>query len=330
MEKKMINAYQPTPAKGRTHRFLEEVRAGLALQQKSLPSKYLYDARGDQLYNKIMGTEEYYPARCEMEIFSERTADLVRSINGRCDSFALVELGPGDVRKSIHLISALYVDRVRFSYVPIDISPATIAFLSESLPASLPGLPIHPMNGEYLEMLTDYNSANPGTRKVMLVLGGNIANMLPTDTLELCRQLRANMTSGDLAIIGFDLRKNPHLIRAAYNDRSGITAAFNLNLLTRMNREIGANFNPGNFSHYCHYDPESGACKSYLIALEPMDVMIGGATVHFDKDECIWTEISQKYSLHEIRGLAAGSGFEMLENVFDSKGWFTDSIWMAR
>ncbi|HWB93922.1 MAG TPA: L-histidine N(alpha)-methyltransferase [Puia sp.] len=326
----MISAYQPTPAKARTHRFLEEVRAGLALPQKSLPSKYFYDAHGDQLYNKIMATQEYYPARCEMEIFSERTADLVRVINGRYDSFALVELGPGDVRKSIYLISALYVERVRFTYVPIDISPATIAFLSKSLPNSLPGMPIHPMNGEYLEMLTAYNSASPRMAKVMLILGGNIANMLPAETRELCRQLRASMSPGDLAIIGFDLRKNPHLIRAAYNDQLGFTAAFNLNLLTRMNRELDANFDLGKFDHYCHYDPESGACKSYLVALESMDVTIGGEKVHFDKDECTWTEISQKYSTSEISQLAAQTGFEVLENVFDSKTWFTDSIWIAK
>lgn len=330
MEIKMINVYQSTPAKVRTHRFLKEVWAGLSQQQKSLPSKYFYDDAGDQLYNRILATPEYYPARCEMEIFLERVRVLVRAILERYDSFALVELGPGDARKSIHLISALYIEPVAFTYVPIDISPNVINFLVGSLPESLPGMPVHPMNGEYLEMLTAFTNEHPGMPKVLLVLGANIANMSRAETRELCRQFRTRMHPGDLAIIGFDLRKNPHLIRAAYDDESRITAVFNLNLLTRMNRELGANFNLGKFDHYCEYDPETGCCKSYLVALEAMDISIGGRMVHFDKDECTRMEISQKYSPDEIQQLATQTGFEVLENVFDSKSWFTDSIWIAR
>jgi dimethylhistidine N-methyltransferase len=337
MEKKSIredqpihHANKPTLARTDSNRFLKEVLAGLAGPQKSLPSKYFYDAHGDYLYNKIMATHEYYLGRSEMEIFVQRTTDLAQAILGRYHSFALVELGPGDIRKSIHLISALYVEKTKFSYVPIDISPNVIRFLSDCLPTSLPGLPVHPMNGEYLPMLEAFNNSSPGTPKVLLVLGGNIANMLPAQTKQMLRQLRENMVPGDLAIIGFDLRKNPHVIRAAYSDEEGITAAFNLNLLTRINRELGANFNLGNFDHYCHYDPESGSCKSYLVALEPMNVTIGGEMVHFDQDECIWMEVSQKYSTDEIRELAAETGFELLENIFDRKNWFTDSIWIAR
>ncbi|HVU97930.1 MAG TPA: L-histidine N(alpha)-methyltransferase [Puia sp.] len=312
-----------------TERFRREVLAGLSLPQKSLPSKYFYDERGDILYNDIMDTGEYYLGRSEIEIFADRTGELTRAILERHDRFSLVELGPGDVRKSIYLISALYLDRVKFTYVPIDISPNVISFLSSSLPESLPGLPVQPMNGEYLEMLWAFSERDPAMPKVLLCLGGNVANMPPAETRKFCSQLRGCLNPGDMAIMGFDLKKNPHLIRAAYNDRAGITAAFNLNLLTRINRELGADFETRKFSHYCHYDPERGCCKSYLVCLEAMDVRIGDRVIHFDKDECIRMETSQKYSVPEINRLAESAGFSVVGNIYDGKKWFADSIWVA-
>jgi L-histidine N-alpha-methyltransferase len=312
-----------------TERFRREVLAGLSLAQKSLPSKYFYDAEGDKLYNKIMETSEYYLARSEMEIFSGRKEELAAAIAGRYGQFSLVELGPGDVRKSIYLISELYMGQVRFNYVPIDISSNVISFLGSSLPQSLPGLPVLPMNGEYLEMLRAFNEKEPAMPKVVLCLGGNIANMLPAETRKFCEQLRGCMNRGDLAIIGFDLKKNPRVVRAAYSDKAGVTAAFNLNLLTRMNRELGANFDVKKFDHYCNYDPESGSCKSYLVCLDAMEVTVGDSVVRCDKDECIWMEISQKYSPEEITQLAESAGFSVVENIYDSKGWFTNSIWVA-
>jgi dimethylhistidine N-methyltransferase len=329
-EKPMIRAPKANRLTVDTERFRGEVLAGLSQPQKSLPSKYFYDAQGDELYNKIMESSQYYLGRSEMEIFSRHTEELTAAILGRYEQFSLVELGPGDLRKSIYLISALYLDRVKFSYVPIDISSNVIAFLFSSLPGCLPGLPIQPMHGEYLEMLRSYNEMSCTMPKVLLCLGGNIANMLPAETKEFCEHLRGCLNPGDLAIMGFDLKKHPRLIRAAYNDKAGITAAFNLNLLTRINRELGANFPAQKFEHYCHYDPESGSCKSYLVCLETMDVTIGDAVVHFDRDECIWMEISQKYSVSEISRLAESTGFSVVENIYDDKGWFTDSIWLAK
>jgi len=313
-----------------TERFRSEVLKGLLKPQKSLPSKYFYDAAGDKLYNKIMATDEYYLARSEMEIFGQRTEELFSVLVSRCKKFSLVELGPGDIRKSIHLVSALYMEQVNFEYTPIDISKNVIGFLASSLPQCFPNLPIHPMNGEYLEMLHLHNKFRDDRPMVVLCLGGNIANMLPDETHQFCRRLRSNMEQGDLAVIGFDLKKNPNVIRAAYNDKMGATAQFNLNLLTRMNRELGANFDIPGFEHYCAYDPETGACKSYLVCLEAMEVAIGDNFVKFDKDECIWMEISQKYSVEDIEQLASTTGFSMIGNIYDSKKWFTESIWMAK
>jgi L-histidine N-alpha-methyltransferase len=310
-------------------RFRSEVLEGLSKPQKSLPSKYFYDATGDELYNKIMATDEYYLTRSEMEIFGQRTEELFSVLVDRYKKFSLVELGPGDIRKSIHLISALYMERVDFEYTPIDISKNVIGFLGSSLPHCFPNLPIHPMNGEYLEMLHVHNKIRGDRPTVILCLGGNIANMLPEDTHQFCRSLRSYMKRGDLAVIGFDLKKNPRVIRAAYNDKKGVTAEFNLNLLTRINRELGATFDIQKFEHYCAYDPETGACKSYLVCLEAMEVVIGDKLVTFDKDECIWMEISQKYSGQDIERMAATAGFSVVGNICDSNNWFRESIWMA-
>lgn len=313
-----------------TQLFLSEVLEGLSKPQKSLPSKYFYDATGDWLYNKIMTTDEYYLARSEMEIFQERTVELFSALVSRYKNFSLVELGPGDIRKSIHLISALYMERVNFEYTPIDISKGVIGFLASSLPYCFPNLPIHPMNGEYLEMLSLHNGLRGDRPTMILCLGGNIANMHPDDTLQFCRNLRSNMKQGDLAVIGFDLKKNPRVIRDAYSDQKGVTAEFNLNLLTRINRELGANFDIPKFEHYCAYDPESGACKSYLVCLDAMEVAIDHNFVKFDKDECILMEISQKYSEEEVNQLASTTGFSLIKNIYDSKKWFTESIWIAK
>jgi dimethylhistidine N-methyltransferase len=310
-------------------RFFKEVIDGLSRPQKQLPSKYFYDAKGDVLFQEIMNSDEYYLSRSEMEIFSDRTDRFVSLQRGKFERFLLVELGPGDVSKSIHLLSALYSERIKFDYIPIDISASTINFLSSTLPGCFDGLSIRPMNGEYFDMLRSVQETDPETPKVVLCLGGNIANMLPPETEAFCAQLRAVMKPGDMAIIGFDLKKNPRIIRTAYDDKKGITAAFNLNLLTRMNRELGANFNIKKFEHYCEYDPETGSCKSYLVCLEDMKVEIGHAKVFLKKDECVLMEISQKYSCDQIETMAKATGFRVTENVFDNKRWFVDSVWTA-
>ena len=163
-----------------------------------------------------------------------------------------------------------------------------------------------------------------------MFLGSNIGNM-PVDAAEkFCRELRSHLSPGDMVLIGVDLKKNPKTILAAYNDKEGITKRFNLNLLQRINRELNADFNTDQFEHYPTYDPETGACKSYLVSLVEQDVRINGMeTIRFAKDEYIFMEISQKFTIPQIDQMAVKASFKALDHFFDSKNWFTDAIWVA-
>jgi len=308
--------------------FYEEVLQGLRMSPKQLPSKYFYDAIGDQLFQDIMNCEDYYLTRCEMEIFTQQTSQLVNAIMDNNEPFDLVELGPGDCTKSIHLFKGLIQVGADFNYLPIDISQNIIRHLEEELPQLAPGIKVSGLNGEYFQML-DKLSNQSGNRKVVMCLGGNIGNMTIEDSHAFCRSLRQYLSPGDMVIIGFDLVKNPAIIRYAYDDREGITSRFNLNLLRRMNRELHTDFMIDNFEHYCNYDPQTGACKSYLVCLEDMKVHFYDQTVCFKKDECIWMEISQKHTIEQIEHMAAHNGFHISGYLTDAKNWFVDAVWVA-
>jgi L-histidine N-alpha-methyltransferase len=276
-----------------------------------------------------MDCPEYYPTKCELEIFSEKTEDLANVIIGDGDAFDLIELGAGDATKSSFLLKHLLERKINFTYLPIDISSNVINYLNVKLPLTLPGLKITGLNGEYFEMLKKA-AALSNRRKVVLFMGSNIGNMPVAEATEFCKELRNHLTTGDMALIGFDLKKSPKTILAAYNDPEGITKRFNLNLLERMNNELDANFNICQFDHYAMYDPESGACKSYLISQQDQLVNIGKETIRFIKDEYIYMEISQKFTVMQTDQMAANTGFSPVNRFFDSKKWFLDTIWVAQ
>ncbi|MBE9661422.1 L-histidine N(alpha)-methyltransferase [Mucilaginibacter myungsuensis] len=309
--------------------FYIDVINGLQSEPKHLDAKYFYDAEGDKLFQQIMNCEEYYLTDCEMEIFRQQTAELSEVIMQGGQPFDLIELGAGDATKSTHLLRDLIKQEADFTYLPIDISSHVISTLNATLPLSVPGLKIKGLQGEYFEMLK--KAADISTnRKVVLFMGANIGNMPVADAEDFCEELRRNLNPGDMVLIGFDLKKNPETILAAYNDSEGITKEFNLNLLRRINRELGANFNVDTFHHYAMYDPETGSCKSYLVSLKEQVVTFpDGEEIHFKRDEYIWMEISQKYSLDQTKEFALRSGFKPVANFFDSKGWFVDAVWVA-
>jgi len=320
----LINAKQAD----NTGQFYKDVVAGLKSTPKRLNSKYFYDANGDKLFQELMNCEEYYPTNCEMEIFTQQTAGICDAMIGDGDAFDLIELGAGDATKSTHLLKYLLEQKADFSYLPIDISANVISYLNVTLPVTLPGLKVSGLNGDYFDMLKKA-AARSSRRKVVLFLGSNIGNMPVGDAEGFCKELRNHLSPGDMVLIGIDLKKNPKTILAAYNDKRGITKRFNLNLLERANRELDANFNLAKFEHYPMYDPETGACKSYLISTEEQDVKIGKENIHFAKDEYIYMEISQKFSVMQTNQMADGAGFKPLNIFFDSKKWFIDAIWLA-
>ncbi len=308
--------------------FYKDVIAGLTATPKHLESKYFYDAHGDKIFQELMGCAEYYPTNCEMEIFTAQTAELCKALIADGDAFDLIELGAGDATKSTQLLKYLIDNKADFTYLPIDISENVISYLNITLPVTLPGIKIEGLNGEYFDMLRKA-AAISNKRKVVMFLGSNIGNMPVADAQGFCKELRNNLSEGDMLLIGVDLKKNPATVLAAYNDSEGITKRFNINLLERMNRELGADFNTRQFDHYATYDPETGACKSYLISLADQKVKIGEETISFLKDEYIYMEISQKYALEQVNEMAANAGFKPVHQFLDSKKWFADAIWMA-
>ncbi len=305
--------------------FLHDTLNGLQANQKRLDSKYFYDAIGDRIFQQIMQMEEYYLTAAEMEIMQHQSADIARAILAEGSPFDLIELGAGDATKSIHLLRSLLNTQATFSYCPVDISEHVIADLQQNLPHQLPGLDVKGLNGDYFDMLKQATELS-ARRKVVLFMGANIGNMTIADAEQFCKTLKSLLAPGDLLIIGFDLKKNPKQILAAYNDKAGITSAFNLNLLRRINSELDANFDTGCFEHYASYDPETGSCKSYLISLTKQQVTIGQTAIPFAENEYIMMEISQKYALSDIDRLAKFSGFELHQRFFDQHRYFVDAI----
>jgi len=320
-------AFAPCKRKPATSTFYHDVVQGLTAPQKYLDPKYFYDAAGDVLFQQIMQCHEYYLTGCEMEILSSQSPQIAQALQLYAGSFDLVELGAGDATKSIHLLKQLLDNGVDYTYFPIDISVNVINQLQKNLPKQLPGLQLQGLNGEYFQALQQANQLT-SRKKVILFMGANIGNFNVPAARNFCQQLRQYLQPGDLLLTGFDLKKHPQVILNAYNDATGITRAFNFNLLHRINRELGGDFDTSKFEHFPTYDPGTGACKSYLISLEDQVVHIGDSTtVTFAENEALYMEISQKYSLEETDQLAALTGFKPVARFFDRKHWFTDCLW---
>ena len=308
--------------------FAEDVQAGLSSAPKYLSSKYFYDDEGSRLFQKIMELPEYYLTRAEFEIFSTRQAEIFAWFNQNEKGFDLIELGAGDGTKTAVLIDYFLAQNADFTYSPIDISQEAVDILSGKFAAKFPDLKMNAKTGDYFRILETLKSES-SRPKILLFLGSNIGNFSPEHALNFFRSLHDVMNDGDLLFVGFDLQKDPRVIVAAYDDAAGVTAEFNLNLLRRINRELGANFDLDNFSHYALYRPNECAARSFLISREKQTVKIEALNRSFDFAawEPIFMEISQKYSSQMIETLAENAGFTVSQNFFDAKKYFTDSLW---
>ncbi|HEX8288970.1 MAG TPA: L-histidine N(alpha)-methyltransferase [Pyrinomonadaceae bacterium] len=321
---------QPTSA-AKQNTFAEDVQRGLSSTPKYLSSKYFYDDEGSRLFQKIMELPEYYLTRSELEIFQTRKNEIYEAFCGDCPEFDLIELGAGDGTKTAVLVDYFLRQKADFTYSPIDISAEAIDFLSEKFTAKFPGLKVNAKNGDYFRILETLKNESKRA-KILLFLGSNIGNFSREQALEFFVELRAVMNETDMLFVGFDLQKDPRTILAAYDDAQGVTARFNLNLLKRINRELGANFNVENFSHYAIYRPTECAARSFLISRENQTVHIESTSCSFDfkQWEPIFMEISQKYSSEMIEDLAETSGFQVVRNFFDSRNYFVDSLWSVK
>lgn len=308
--------------------FAADVNAGLSGEPKFLSSKYFYDDEGSHLFQQIMQLPEYYLTRVEQEIFETQVAEIHSMFTGHKSEIDLIELGAGDGSKTAVLIEHFLQESADFTYSPIDISQEAVDQLTSKFRQDFPALKMQSQTGDYFRILESLKTASK-RRKVLLFLGSNIGNFSRTQALGFFQHLREVMNSDDLLFIGFDLQKDPRLILQAYDDSQGVTAAFNLNLLHRINRQLGANFDVRKFSHYASYHPIEASARSFLISQEEHDVLVGALNrkFHFNQWEPIFMEISQKYNLEMIADLAQASGFQVAKNFFDRNYYFADSLW---
>lgn len=303
--------------------FKKEVTAGLTSFPKYLSSKYFYDKTGDKLFQDIMAMPSYYLTGCEFEIISKNTFTIGELFRDRKNGLDLIELGAGDGKKTKVLLKYMTENNFNFVYKPIDISENAVELLSNNLANEMPTLTVDAEIGEYFEVLERLKSFNK-RKKVIMVLGSNIGNLLHPRAIEFLTKLKDAMGPDDLLFMGFDQKKNPQTILDAYNDETGITEAFNKNVLTRINRELGGNFQVDNFKHWEVYDPETGTAKSFLVATKAMEVTIEALqlTVNFEEWETIHTEISQKYDDKIVNWLATEAGLEIETSFTDEKAYY--------
>jgi dimethylhistidine N-methyltransferase len=295
--------------------FREDVIAGLALPQKALPPKYFYDARGSRLFEAICRLKEYYPTRCELELTRRHLAEIARFAGRGC---TLVEYGSGEGAKSRLLIRALQPS----AYVPVDISGDALRQAARRLRREFPWLEILAVIGDFSRPLRVPMPAQV-RRRVVYFPGSTIGNLVPHEAHAFLSFARGLVGAGGAMLVGVDLKKDANILHAAYNDARGITAQFNLNLLRRINRELGANFDLKRFRHYAFYNASRGRIEMHLVSLADQSVKIGAHRFAFQAGETIHTENSCKYSVAEFRALAEEAGFRGARVWLDRKGLFS-------
>jgi len=311
------------------HNFSSDVLVGLSRSPKELPSRYFYDEKGSRLFQKITELPEYYLTNCENEILNTQKNKISSLMEGQV--FNLVELGAGDGRKTSILISHFLKKKLKFKYIPIDISESAMNSLINFMNKKFSNLTTEGIVAEYFDGVKWLNQLN-SNRNLVLFLGSNLGNFNRINSNVFLHNLWNSLNSGDYVIIGFDLKKKIDIMLKAYNDSKGITSEFNLNLLHRINQELGGNFDLENFRHYASYDVFTGAMESYLVSLRQQTVFIKeiGQTFSFEPWEPIHTEYSYKYLESDVEKLAADTGFIIQEQLFDSKKYFLDSIWLVQ
>jgi len=289
--------------------FLEDVVTGLSLPQKALPPKYFYDAKGSKLFERICRLPEYYLTRAELSLTRENISSIARFAGRGCE---LLEYGSGESLKTRLLIRALRPK----AYLPIDISISALEHAAARLGREFPWLRIVPIAADFSRPLDLPAAKGPRTAYFP---GSTIGNLTPDEAHGFLARAR---THASRMLIGTDLKKDANVLHAAYNDSRGVTAAFNLNLLARINRELGANFELRRFAHYAFYNAPRGRIEMHLISLQEQKVRIGAHRFIFERGESIHTENSYKYSRSGFRTLAANAGFAQTRCWSDRKGLF--------
>ncbi len=309
--------------------FIEDLRIGLHHSPKFLPSKYIYDDEGSRIFEEIMQLDEYYPTRCEHDILESQKDKFYQLVQGH--PFNLVELGAGNGEKTAILLHYFLTKGCHFSYHPIDISLLAIESIETKFRRELPKLEIQGINTDYFEGLK-WLKRQSTQRSMVLFMGANIGNLNPERMKKFLTGLYNSLHKDDLVVIGFDLLKDYHIIERAYNDSKGVTGRFQLNLLHRINRELGGTFNLDYFNYYTTFNPFSRGIESFIVSLKEQEVYIAALdeAISFYAYEPLHTEYSFKFRVPEIERFAVENGFSVVHHLFDRKKYFVDTIWQVK
>lgn len=300
--------YDLNPESGR---ILDDVIGGLSRPQKALPAKYFYDAQGCALFEAICGLPEYYLTRAEIALMQDHVDDMARHLGPGC---VLIEYGSGSARKTRILIAAAGPA----AYVPIDIARAELNAAAAEIAREFPQLRVVAICADYSHPIALPELEGLGARRrIVYFPGSTIGNLTPAEATAFLAGVRVQLGGGGGLLIGVDLKKDPARLDAAYNDARGVTAAFNLNLLARINRELGADFDLSAFRHRAFYNAGSGRIEMHLESLKAQEIRIGGHSIRFRRGETIHTENSYKYSVREFQDLAAAAGLAPVECWMD-------------
>lgn len=297
--------------------FRAEVIAGLTAAPKTLPPKFFYDAEGSQLFDRICELGDYYPTRTELAITESSIGAIVEAVGPRC---RVVELGSGSSLKTRILLDNLVEPA---AYLPLDISREHLLAAAERLAERYPDLPIHPVCADYSQPVPELPTPEEYARTVVYFPGSTIGNFARDDALAFLTRLNSLAGDGGALLIGVDMKKDEGILHRAYNDSEGVTAAFNLNLLVRINRELDADFDLDRFRHRAIWDEAHGRIEMQLVSTEQQSVRIGEQAIEFGEGEIITTEYSHKYSREEFAELAAQAGFVVRQVWTDERDWFS-------
>lgn len=313
-----LNRSLPREAsRGSKTSFREDVLQGLRDAPKHLPCKYLYDHAGSELFERITELDEYYPTRTEQLIMEEHVAEMADLLGEEC---LLVEYGSGSSTKTRRLLDHLAKPA---GYIPIDVSGTHLRESADLLADDYPKIEVLPLCADFTRMLTLPAPKRKPRRTVVYFPGSTIGNFKPEEVVALLKRTALLCGPGGGLLLGADLRKDPSIIERAYNDSLGITAAFNRNLLVRINRELGADFKVNQFVHRSFFNESHGRIEMHLVSQVNQRVHLGDETIHFAAGESIHTENSYKYSLQKLQELAKAGGFETQRVWTDASSYFS-------
>ncbi|NKB44498.1 MAG: L-histidine N(alpha)-methyltransferase [Alphaproteobacteria bacterium] len=297
------------------NQFLKDVIEGLSQKQKSLSPKYFYDATGSALFDKICTLDEYYPTRTEVGLLSDKAGEIAELVDGQ----HLIEFGSGSSVKIRILLNAA---KGLASYVPVDISREHLFGAAESIAEDYPNLDVIPVCADFTRSFDLPDVVDQGA-KAGFFPGSTIGNFSKTEAHDFLAMAAGMLGDGGGLVIGVDLKKDPKMLQAAYNDQRGVTAEFNLNLLARINRELGGTFDLDNFIHDARYVEDKGRVEMHLVSLKEQVISINGTPFAFQKDESIHTENSHKYDIDEFHDIGRETGFEPDRTWTDKNNLFS-------